>query len=52
MRYAAQSGIISYNPAVDMAGALITVKRQHRPALALERTSEFINRIESYKARY
>jgi integrase len=40
MRYAAQSGIIAYNPAVDMAGALTTVKRQHRPALALNRISE------------
>ncbi len=33
MRYAVQSGIIRYNPALDMAGALTTVKRQHRPAL-------------------
>lgn len=51
MRYAAQSGIISYNPAVDMAGALTTVKRKHRPALALDRTTELINRIESYKGQ-
>lgn len=51
MRYAAQSGIISYNPAVDMAGALTTVKRQHRPALALNRTTELINRIETYKGQ-
>ncbi|CAI2501310.1 Putative prophage CPS-53 integrase [Serratia proteamaculans] len=51
MRFAAQSGIISYNPAVDMAGALTTVKRQHRPALALNRTSELINRIDAYKGQ-
>lgn len=51
MHYAAQSGIISFNPAVDMAGALTTVKRQHRPALALNRTTELINRIESYKGQ-
>lgn len=51
MRYAAQSGIISYNPAVDMAGALTTVKRQHRPALALNRTTELINRINAYKGQ-
>jgi integrase len=51
MRYAAQSGIISYNPATDMAGALTTVKRQHRPALALNRTTELINRIESYRGQ-
>jgi integrase len=51
MRYAAQSGIISYNPATDMAGALTTVKRQHRPTLALNRTTELVKRIESYQAQ-
>lgn len=51
MRYAAQSGIIDYNPATDMAGALTTVKRQHRPALPLERTSELIVRIDDYKGQ-
>ncbi|TPG55834.1 tyrosine-type recombinase/integrase [Ewingella americana] len=51
MRYAAQSGIISYNPAIDMAGALTTVKRQHRPALVLDRINELTNRIESYKGQ-
>lgn len=51
MRYAAQSGVISYNPAVDMAGALTTVKRQHRPALALNRTTELISRIDAYKGQ-
>ena len=49
MRYAAQSGIISYNPAVDMAGALTTVKRQHRPALALNRISELLERLDTYR---
>jgi integrase len=47
MRYAAQSGIISYNPATDMAGALTTVKRQHRPALALNRISELLERLDA-----
>lgn len=51
MRYAAQSGIISSNPAIDMVGALTTVKRQHRPALALNRTTELITRIDSYKGQ-
>lgn len=51
MRYASQSGIISYNPAIDMAGALTTVKRQHRPALVLDRINELTNRIESYKGQ-
>jgi integrase len=51
MRYAAQSGIISYNPAVDMAGALTTVKRQHRPALALNRISELLERLDNYRGQ-
>lgn len=51
MRYAAQSGIIIYNPAVDMAGALTTVRRQHRPALALNRIPELLERLDSYKGQ-
>lgn len=51
MRYAAQSGIISYNPAVDMSGALTTVKRQHRPALALNRISELLERLNIYRGQ-
>ncbi|KNC90884.1 tyrosine-type recombinase/integrase [Trabulsiella odontotermitis] len=51
MRFAAQSGIISYNPAVDMAGALTTVKRQHRPALALNCISELLKRLDSYRGQ-
>lgn len=51
MRYAAQSGIISYNPAVDMAGALTTVKCQHRPALALNRISELLERLDTYRGQ-
>ncbi|WNI88074.1 tyrosine-type recombinase/integrase [Citrobacter portucalensis] len=51
MRYAAQSGIIAYNPAVDMAGALTTVKRQHRPALPLSRISELLERLEAYRGQ-
>ncbi|HEJ7008122.1 TPA: integrase arm-type DNA-binding domain-containing protein [Serratia marcescens] len=51
MRYASQSGLISYNPAVDMAGALTTVKRQHRPALTLNRIPELLERLDSYKGQ-
>ena len=51
MRYAAQSGLISYNPAVDMAGALTTVKRQHRPALALNHIPELLERLDSYQGQ-
>lgn len=51
MRYAAQSGIISHNPAVDMAGALTTVKRRHRPALALSHISSLSQRLEAYSGQ-
>jgi integrase len=51
MRYAAQSGIINYNPAVDMAGALTTAKRQHRPALALDRIPELLERLDNYRGQ-
>ncbi|EHK1245458.1 integrase arm-type DNA-binding domain-containing protein [Escherichia coli] len=51
MRYAVQSGIITYNPALDMAGALTTVKRQHRPALALNRISELLERLDAYRGQ-
>ena len=51
MRYAAQSGIITYNPAVDMAGALTTVKRQHRPALPLNRIPELLEKMDTYQGQ-
>ncbi|HEJ7994541.1 TPA: integrase arm-type DNA-binding domain-containing protein, partial [Serratia liquefaciens] len=51
MRYAAQSGIIAYNPAVDMAGALTTVKRHHRPALSLALIPELLERLGAYKGQ-
>ncbi|MCF4829914.1 hypothetical protein L1Z62_19180, partial [Acinetobacter baumannii] len=35
----------------DMAGALTTVKRQHRPALDLSRLPELLSRIGSYKGQ-
>jgi integrase len=37
MRYAVQSGLIDYNPAQEMAGAVASGNRQHRPALELKR---------------
>lgn len=37
MRYAVQSGLIDYNPAQEMAGAVASNNRQHRPALELKR---------------
>lgn len=51
MRYAVQSGLIDYNPAQDMAGAVATGKRVHRAALELKRLPEFLQRIDNYKGR-
>ncbi|QPN40065.1 integrase arm-type DNA-binding domain-containing protein [Providencia sp. 2.29] len=51
MRYAVQSGIIGYNTAIDTAGAVTTVQRQHRPALNLDRLPELIARIDAYKGQ-
>ncbi|HEM6864094.1 TPA: integrase arm-type DNA-binding domain-containing protein [Providencia rettgeri] len=51
MRYAVQSGLIDYNPAQDMAGAVATGKRVHRAALELKCLPEFLQRIDDYKGR-
>lgn len=51
MRYAVQSGLIDYNPAQDMAGAIATGKRVHRAALELKHLPEFLRRIDSYTGR-
>ncbi|EIS9096704.1 integrase arm-type DNA-binding domain-containing protein [Salmonella enterica] len=51
MRYGVQNDIIESNPAVDMAGALVTVKAKHHPALPSSRLHEFMKRIEYYKGR-
>lgn len=51
MRYAVQSGLLDYNPAQEMAGAVASSNRQHRPALELRRTPELLQRIDSYTGR-
>ncbi|MGE5034952.1 tyrosine-type recombinase/integrase [Yersinia rohdei] len=51
MRYAVQSGLIDYNPAQEMAGAIATGKRKHRAALELNRVSELLHRIDYYSGR-
>ncbi|ECC5186943.1 DUF4102 domain-containing protein [Salmonella enterica subsp. salamae] len=51
MRYAVQSGLLDYNPAQEMAGAVTSSNRQHRPALELRRTPELLQRIDSYTGR-
>jgi integrase len=51
MRFAVQSGLIDYNPAQDIAGAVATAKRKHRAALDLERIPELLHRIDHYSGR-
>lgn len=51
MRYAVQSGLLDYNPAQEMAGAVASSNRQHRAALELRRTPELLQRIDSYTGR-
>ncbi|HHT2663327.1 TPA: tyrosine-type recombinase/integrase [Citrobacter freundii] len=51
MRYAVQSGLIDYNPAQEMAGAVASSNRIHRPALELKRLPELLHRIDCYMGR-
>ena len=51
MRYAVQSGLLDYNPAQEMAGAVASSNRQHRPALELRRIPELLQRIDNYTGR-
>jgi integrase len=51
MRYAVQSGLIDYNPAQEMAGAVASSNRVHRPALELKRLPELLHRNDGYTGR-
>jgi integrase len=51
MRYAVQSGLIDYNPAQEMAGAVASGNRKHRPALELKRIPELLQKIDGYTGR-
>ena len=51
MRYAVQSGLLDYNPAQEMVGAVASSNRQHRPALQLKRIPELLRRIDNYTGR-
>lgn len=51
MRYAVQSGLIDYNHAQEMAGAVASGNRQHRPALELRRIPELLEKIDGYIGR-
>ncbi|HIG8364392.1 TPA: tyrosine-type recombinase/integrase [Klebsiella oxytoca] len=51
MRFAVQSGLIDYNPAQEMAGAVASGNRQHRPALELKRIPELLQKVGNYTGR-
>lgn len=51
MRYAVQNGIIDYNPAQDLTGAIATGKKVHRPALPFDRIPELLTRLDNYQGR-
>lgn len=51
MKYAVQSGLLDYNPAQEMVGAVASSNRQHRPALELKRITELLQRIDNYTGR-
>ena len=50
-RYAVQTGRIEFNPGNDLDGALQTRRTAHRPALALKRLPELLERIDAGKLR-
>jgi integrase len=47
-RYAIHSGILTHNPAADLAGALKTRKVAHRPALTRAELPEFFGKLSAY----
>jgi integrase len=51
MRYAMQNGLIDYNPAQDLVGAIATRKAKHYPALPLEQLPDFLECLEDYGGR-
>ncbi|MBJ3020998.1 integrase, partial [Salmonella enterica subsp. enterica serovar Derby] len=50
-RYAVQHGIVDYNPAHDLKGAITNPKVRHRPALPLERLPELLAKTRNYTGR-
>lgn len=51
MRMAVQHGHIDSNPAIDLQGATATRKSVHRPALALDRLPELLQRLDADTGR-
>lgn len=45
LRFAVQQGLIDYNPALDLTGAIAVRKAKHRPALPLEHLPELLHRL-------
>lgn len=50
-RFAVQRGLLTYNPAQDLGGCLVPLKKNHRPALQLERLPELLQRVSNYEGR-
>lgn len=51
MRFAVQNGLIDYNPAQELSGALSVKKTTHRPALDLKQLPDLLKRIEQHRGR-
>ncbi|MEA1063427.1 tyrosine-type recombinase/integrase [Erwinia sp. HR93] len=51
MRFGVQNDLLQSNPANDMAGALLSVKTTHHPALPPKRIPELLERLSNYKGR-
>lgn len=50
-RYAVQTGRLAHNPALDLDGALLVRKQEHRPALPLEQIPALLDSIDQYRGR-
>jgi integrase len=50
-RFAVQRGWIEYNPAQELDGCLSPTRRNHHPALPIERLPELLQRIDAYRGR-
>lgn len=51
MRYAVQNAYITYNPALDMKGAVSPQKTEHRPALPFHSVTDLLEKINSYRGQ-
>ncbi|MBS3894684.1 transposase [Hafnia paralvei ATCC 29927] len=51
MRYAVQNAYISYNPALDMKGAISSQKAEHHPALPFKGVADLLEKMNSYRGQ-